>query len=372
MTFVRYSPGLAVVGVMAWLFCGCGGSNSPVDGGTDAGPAADIGVDASFSADTGVDGALDASIDTGVNGQPSLALVEPRIAARQQQTVTFALDAADPEGDAYAVYFTGCANPQGAIQLCIDAGCTQAVTLDCTVVHDDTTVPELLAVDPSLHGRFTAGDLQTLLAGDRYNTAYFRLDDVASLLPPTEVAVVFDVIIDNQPPMVFVQQEDREVFAVSPAFGTDVLVDVTFMDPDFTYSDFLLFTVEGTLDNSLAPAAELDVVALLAAVPDCGDAVTVTPTAFSYTCTAPVGAVLPRCREDPRPHRAGGREWRGHPGRPGERQRQLRPVSRQHDARPDAVPHGGHGHAERHVRGAVEGRAALVRWSRAGHSAATG
>ncbi|MBK6578165.1 MAG: hypothetical protein IPG17_18590 [Sandaracinaceae bacterium] len=287
MTFVWYSPGLAVVGVMAWLFCGCGGSNSPADGGTDAGPTADIGVDASFSADTGVDGALDASIDTGVNGQPSLALVEPRIAARQQQTVTFALDAADPEGDAYAVYFTGCANPQGAIQLCIDAGCTQAVTLDCTVVHDDTTVPQLLAVDPSLHGRFTAGDLPTLLAGDRYNTAHFRLDDVASLLPPAEVAVVFDVIIDNQPPMVFVQQEDREDFAISPAFGTDVLVDVTFMDPDFTYSDFLLFTVEGSLDNSLAPAAELDVVALLAAVPDCGDAVTVTPTTFSYTCTAP-------------------------------------------------------------------------------------
>ncbi|MBK6811635.1 MAG: hypothetical protein IPG81_22605 [Sandaracinaceae bacterium] len=147
------------------------------------------------------------STDTSVGGgQPSLALVEPRIAARQQQTVTFALDAADPEGDAYAVYFTGCANPQGTIQLCIDAGCTQAVTLDCTVVHDDTTVPQLLAVDPSLHGRFTAGDLPTLLAGDRYNTAHFRLDDVASLLPPAEVAVVFDVIIDNQPPMVFVQQ----------------------------------------------------------------------------------------------------------------------------------------------------------------------
>ncbi|AKV00168.1 hypothetical protein AKJ09_06831 [Labilithrix luteola] len=258
-----------------------GGATDPVVDGSDG--TTDAGVDASDA------GATDGG-DTGVvNAQPNLPDGSPRVAARSGQEVDFHLAPVDPEGDPFVVSFKGCANTLGTIRLCKDAACTQTITLDCSIAHGAGTTPVVLDVDPSLRGHFAAGAIGSVEDGDHYNTAYFVLDDHTSPLPPTEIAVVFDVCLDNTPPTLFIQGEDRPDYEFSPRVGDNFLLGLEVTDPDFSRSDLATLTIEGTLDNSHTPTSKFDVAHMQASITGCGDQTTVSATAFRMTCTmAPV------------------------------------------------------------------------------------
>jgi hypothetical protein len=221
-----------------------------------------------------------------VNGQPHLPDAVTRVAGLLDEEVAFSLEPVDPEGDAFAIYFKGCASNVGVIRLCKDSACAETITLDCSVLHDENTEAVELDVDPALKGFFQVGWVDPE-EREAANTAYFVFDDGVSQQPALDTAVIFDVLTINTPPTLLVGLEHYDIYNCPPlAVGESFMPDITVSDDDFNY-DLYLMTIKGTLDNSQAPTAAFDVAAMSASLASCQDAATITATYFEVTCTLP-------------------------------------------------------------------------------------
>jgi hypothetical protein len=210
------------------------------------------------------------------------------------------LEAIDPEDNAFTLSFQGCAKNMGTIELCANSLCESTVTLDCSVIYNaanpTTTLLSGVAVGEKINGLtapiqgfFTSGPLDASDDGKDYNIVYFVLADGVSSFAATQAKVNFDVKVLNNAPKLFIQSEDRSEYQISPAVGTDFILDVTVEDVDFAQSEFFTMTVSGVLDNAATPTsvfAEVEMREAMAA--DCAGSA--TATAFEYTCSLPAVA----------------------------------------------------------------------------------
>jgi hypothetical protein len=220
-----------------------------------------------------------------------------RIVALEEEVHGFFLSAIDPEDDAFTLSFQGCAKNIGKIELCANALCSSMVTLDCSIIYNPaspvTTLLSGVTVGEKINGQtaplqgfFTSGPVATFHDGEEYNTVYFVLADGVSAFPATQAKVIFDVKILNIAPKLFIQTEDRSEYSISPAVGTDFILDVTVEDPDFSESEFFIMTVKGTLDNTKTPTSGFAAEIMQAAMSnECNGFA--TATAFEYSCSLP-------------------------------------------------------------------------------------
>jgi len=220
----------------------------------------------------------------------------------EQVQLAFFLDVVDPENDAITTEFLGCSADQGVLSLCKTIDCAETITVDCSNIYNPDA-PNAVTLDVQagvvtdngvapLQAFFTSGPIANTGEGTDYNIYYFRFSDSAGIspFPPSVFAVHVDVVVINNPPVISIQDDNRDSLSVTVNAADAYNGVLSIADSDFDNEDFYYMTFTATLDNSLVPAAKFDANLLKNSVTGCADKLIINDDATSveFTCQLPV------------------------------------------------------------------------------------
>jgi hypothetical protein len=232
---------------------------------------------------------------TQTNKQPRLSDGDTTLTvnAVEQKKTAFAFTAVDPENDPFSLGFMGCTSNRGLIEFCTNSACEAFVTIDCAAnvyplaapiaLTDIATNEYVNGVLQPITGFFTSEDIEEVRF-DKYNSIHFILDDGVSTFEPSNADVIFNVVVINTAPILFVSEENIDTYELTLLPGEGILLPLRAFDAEVSLDESYHMTVRLALDNTDAPNAKFDLAALQAS--GCSDVTqTLEETFLEYTCT---------------------------------------------------------------------------------------